>query len=225
MKGFLKKYRKCTGSVLMETVLVIPLFLAFFSGVCMLGELTYSRIRLSSADRYSVWLAGIRHEKKSDDEIKGDASNAFYPSGDFSTGTELKSFRSSLTASDWYAVVSGGAELKAVLPVWASGTRKGVIQILAGEDDGKPDANLWNDISFKAREINGEDTHSVLMRQEYDIRDKSGEKLAQGAPLWFVEYRTAYIDRKGNPNDKPSSLTVTSCSQYMRNSQYVGWSR
>lgn len=225
MKDFLKNIAERRGSVLLETVLVIPLYIAFFSGICMLGELAYSRVRLASADRYAVWLAGTRHEARDDDDIRNDASGAFFPSGDFSKGTELKSFRSSLNASDWYAVVSGGASLKAVLPLWATGTRKGVIRILAGEEGGKPDENLWDDAAFKAREIESEDTHSVLMRREYDIRDKSGEELSQGEPLWFAEYRTAYIDRKGNPNDRPSALQVSSCQLYMRNPQYVGWSR
>ena len=176
MNGFLGKNRNCEGSVLMETILVIPLFIAFFSGICMLGELGYSRIRLASADRYAVWTAGTRHEQRGDDEIKNDVTKAFFPSGDFSEGTKIESFRSSSNASNWYAVVSGGARLKSVLPLWAVGTRKGVIQILAGEEGGKPDENLWDDISFKAREISRDDTHSVLMRMKYEIRERSGRR-------------------------------------------------
>lgn len=225
MNGFLRQNGNCEGSVLMETILVIPFFIAFFSGICMLGELGYSRIRLISADRCAVWTAGTRHEQRGDNEIRRDISNAFFPSGDFSEGTKIESFRSSANASNWYAVVSGGTKLKSVLPLWAVGTRKGVIQILAGEEGGKPDKNLWDDISFKAREVSRDDTHSVLMRRKYEVRENSGGVLAQGAPLWFIEYRTAYIDRKGEPNDLPGSLYAASGSSYTRNPQYVGWSR
>ena len=203
----LKKMMAERGSVLMETILVIPLYIAFFSGIYLLGDLELGRNRLTAADRFAV-----------------DASKAFFPDGEFAEGTKLESFSSHKTKADWYSVVRGATKLKMVLPVWAVGCRKGVIQLFA--DIGRtPDKELWDKLSFKAREIKEPDTHSVLMRAAYDIREKSGRELAQGGPLWYVEYRTAFIDREGVPNDKPDALSASDGAEYIRNPQFERWSK
>ena len=49
------------GSVLMETILVIPLYIAFLSGIFLLGDLGLGRNHLTAADRFGVWLSGTRH--------------------------------------------------------------------------------------------------------------------------------------------------------------------
>ena len=212
------------GSVLMETILVIPLYIAFLSGIFMLGDLELGRNRLSAGDRFAVWLAGNRHLNKDDGAVKSAASKAFFPKGEFADGTELKSFSSNKSKVSFYAVVRGKSELKLVLPVWAVGARKGVIKLLA--DVGKkPDEGRWDNISFRARETKDKYTHSVLMRAKYDLRDRPGRVLAQGAPLWHTEYRTAYIRRDGVPNDRPGALAASSVSEYIRNPQFDSWSR
>ena len=65
----------------------------------------------------------------------------------------------------------------------------------------------------------------ILYCTKYDLRDRPGRELAQGAPLWHTEYRTAYIDRSGVPNDRPGALAATSVSEYIRNPQFEAWSR
>lgn len=224
MRNTLEKMMTERGSVLMEAILVIPLYIAFFSGIYLLGDLELGRNRLTAADRFAVWLSGNRYENKDDDKVKKDASKAFFPDGEFAEGTKLESFSSHKTKADWYSVVRGATKLKMVLPVWAVGCRKGVIQLFA--DIGKsPDKKLWDNLSFKSREIESPDTHSVLMRANYDVREKSGRELAQGGPLWYVEYRTAFIDREGVPDDKPRSLSVSDGAEYIRNPQFEAWSK
>ena len=140
----LKKMRmERRGSVLMETILVIPLYIAFFSGIYLLGDLELGRNRLAAADRFAVWLAGSRYEDKDDEAVKKDASKAFFPDGEFAEGTKLESFSSGKTKADWYSVVRGAAELKMVLPVWAVGCRKGAIQLFA-DIGSSPDKELWD---------------------------------------------------------------------------------
>ena len=213
------------GSVLMETVLVLPLYIAFFSGIFMLGDLESGRNRLTAGDRFAVWASGNRHAESDDGQVKSAADAAFFPSGEFAEGTGLKSFSSANRKVDFYSVVRGASELKLVLPVWAVQSRKGALKFFA--DIGTSvDEDKWDNISFRAREIDGKYTHSVLMRGKYDERDRSGRELAQGAPLWYVEYRTAYVARNGEPNDRPSSPgSAVSVSEYVRNPQYEQWSR
>ena len=212
------------GSVLMETILAIPLYIAFLSGIFMLGDLELGRNRLTAGDRFAVWLAGNRHLNRDDGAVRSAASKAFFPKGEFAEGTELKSFSSHKNKVSFYAVVRGSSELKLALPAWAVGARKGVIKLLA--DVGTtPEEGKWDDISFRAREIEGKYTHSVLMRTKYDVRDRSGRELAQGAPLWHTEYRTAYVDREGVPNDRPGALAASGVSEYTRLPQFDSWSR
>ncbi len=49
------------GSVLMETVLAIPVLLTLLGGVMWIGQLQLNRSRLLAADRYVVWNAANRH--------------------------------------------------------------------------------------------------------------------------------------------------------------------
>ena len=220
----LKRMMTERGSVLMETILVIPLYIAFFSGIYLLGDLELGRNRLTAADRFAVWLTGIRYEEKDDDAARQEATEAFFPSGEFAEGTKIESFSSRRTEVDWYAVVRGAAELRMVLPVWAVGCRKGVIQLFA--DIGTPpDKELWDKLSFKSREIEEPDTHSVLMRADYAVREKPGRELAQGGPLWYGEYRTAFIDRGGRAGDRPGTLSVGNGAEYTRNPQFEVWSK
>lgn len=218
------KKNGCRGTVLMETILVIPLFIVFFSGVTLLGDLMLGRNRLSAADRFAVWLSGSRQAEKADDAVKQETSNRFFPSGEFAEGTKLESFRSHKKKVDWYSIVRGAAKLKLVLPVWAVGCRKGALQLFAADGSG-PDSNRWDDLQIPAREISGSDTHSVLMRSKYDIRERTAGQLAQNGPLWYVEYRTAYLDSKGNPNDRPGTLTVCNTAEFTRHPLFTAWSK
>lgn len=214
-----------SGSVLMETVLVIPLFIAFFSGIFVLGDLMLGRNRLTAADRYAVWLAGCRFADQGDDAVRQDASLGFFGDGAFADGTRLQSFKSESSRVTWYAVVRGASELKITLPAWASGGRKSAIELMDDSGQG-PDKNLWDSVSFKSRDSGRSDTHSVLARLEYDVRDRSGRELAVGGPRWNTEYRTAYITREGGASDRPRMQSgVCDGMMYTRYPMYDTWSR
>lgn len=49
------------GSVLMETVLVLPLLMVLLGGVMWLGQIQLNRVRLVEADRYVAWQRANRH--------------------------------------------------------------------------------------------------------------------------------------------------------------------
>ena len=208
----------------METLLVIPLYIAFLCGIYLLGDLCLGRSRLNAADRVAVWLSGCRMADKEDETVKKETSEMIFPSGDFAEGTRLQSFRSHKTKVNWYSLVRGAAKLKMELPVWAAGSRKGVIQLFA--DTGTaPEKNLWDNVVLSAREIKEADTHSVLMRSRYDERERPARQLAQGGPLWYKEYRTAYLDAKGNLNDRPAAFQASNTTEYVRSPQYEAWSK
>lgn len=212
------------GSVLMETILVIPVYIAFFSGIFLLGDLELGRNRLTAGDRFAVWLAGNRHKETDDGAAKNAANRAFFPKSEFADGTEVESFTSQKDDAGFHSVVRGGTELKIVMPVWAVQCRKGVIKMLADVGT-SPDEERWDNISFRPREIEDAYSHSVLMRSKYDVRDRSGRELAQGAPLWQNEYRTAYVGSSGSLSDRPTALNVFGVTEYTRLPQFDSWSK
>jgi len=212
------------GSVLMETVLVIPLYIAFLSGICLLGDLVLGRSRLTAGDRLAVWNAGCRHLGKGDSAVKKSVSQVLFGQGEFAPGTELSSFSSTKNGTGFFAVVSGAAKLKMVLPDWAVLCRKGALVCFAGIGSG-PQEEMWDKVSFAARKVESGGTHTVLMRRRYDERDRSASLLAVGGPRWYREFRQPYVTGKGALSDRPGSYFVCEGSRYDRLSQYVNWSR
>jgi len=49
------------GSILMELVIVIPIYLVIIGGTMWLGDLILAKQKLVIADRYAAWNAGNRH--------------------------------------------------------------------------------------------------------------------------------------------------------------------
>lgn len=211
------------GSVLMEMILVIPLYIAFLSGIFLLGELTLGRNHLTMADRLGVWLTGTRHFAATSEKIKDVTSRAFLSNDQFAPGTEIESLRINSTPENFYQIVSGGARLKMVLPQWVTGLRKGALRIFGGSGSSHQE-NLWDNLSFKSREIDEDDTHTVLMRAQYDKREQKASVLAQGTS-WYQEYLTPYIDQNGVPSDIPSPLAVRAGREYLRQGEYQLWSK
>jgi hypothetical protein len=50
-----------SGSILLETVIVIPLFMLLIGGIMWSGQLIYDKQTLVIADRYAAWNAGNWH--------------------------------------------------------------------------------------------------------------------------------------------------------------------
>lgn len=207
------------GSVLLETVLAIPLFIAFFSGILVLGELELGRNRLTAADRCALWFRACRFSGADDGAAKSEMSSAFFRDGAFADGTAIGEFRSRRNAVRWYALFQGRAKLKMELPAWAAGSRKGGIVLLG--DDG-PDKNMWDDVSFESRETGGDPTHSVLARTDYEKREETPEKLSR---TWYAEYSTPYLTREGGASDVPGSPgSVCAAQKFTRYFQFDTWS-
>ena len=212
------------GSVLMETVLVIPLYIAFLSGICLLGDLVLGRSRLTAGDRLAVWNAGCRHLNKGDSAVKKSVSQVLFGQGEFAPGTELASFSSGRSDAGFSAVVGGTAKLKMILPDWAVLCRKGALLCFAEIGSGTQE-EMWDEVSFAARKVDSGRTHTVLMRSRYDERDKSASLLAVGGPRWYREYRQPYVDAKGALGDRPGACFSCEGGRYDRLAQYVNWSR
>lgn len=61
MNRFLCRFlRSCRGSVLMEFVIVLPVYMAALGGIIWVGEKSLDTISLRSANHWSAWMAGNR---------------------------------------------------------------------------------------------------------------------------------------------------------------------
>lgn len=60
-------FRDESGSILMETVIVIPLFMLLIGGIMWSGQLMYDKQKLVIADRYVAWNCGNRYAKNYND--------------------------------------------------------------------------------------------------------------------------------------------------------------
>jgi len=76
------------GSVLMETILVIPVLLVLLGGVLWLGQLQINRARLLVADRYMAWNLANRHRFQN-------------PSSSAAAGLRSELQQSGIFAGDW----------------------------------------------------------------------------------------------------------------------------
>jgi len=122
------KVKSSKGSVMMEFLLVMPIYFALFGGTFWIGELFMHRQKLLQLDRNSAIHAGIRHDRGSLSVMSlgpwffGDPA----PVGDFvpPTLTEAKQMRALKTDQDrypWAMAVGGKATMLAPTPPWTKG--------------------------------------------------------------------------------------------------------
>jgi hypothetical protein len=102
------------GSVLMETVIVLPLFMVLMGGIMWSGQLIYDKQNLIIADRYVAWNYGNRFAQN-----YSDVQSRFFNE---STPDTVASINPVETASSpWWHEVHGAVALNATMPVWTKG--------------------------------------------------------------------------------------------------------
>lgn len=200
-----------TGSVMMETVLVLPLYIAFFSGIFLIGDLQVCAGRLYSADRTVVTHNSNRYVSKtlSKDNLsqlvfKGSGKSLAY--GD---QTKIKSISVSSVNCEWSQIAVGNSDLTFTLPSWTIGWQKAVNHIWGNKKANSKDKST---VSL--------DGYYVFMRRKDDSReDKNGGTYGRGLK-WYSTYGKPFL-----PGTALAGLSgVSSMGDYNRFSQYVLWS-
>jgi hypothetical protein len=111
--------KKEAGSVLLETVIAIPLFMLLIGGTIWIGQLSYDKQKLVIADRYVAWNVGNRANPgfRSTD-IAQDVHDKFFAG----LSTERPTIDSpSGTKNRWGHEAWAGVELGVFMPVWTYG--------------------------------------------------------------------------------------------------------
>lgn len=108
------------GSVLMETVIAIPLYLILLGGILWIGDLMVTRQQLVIADRYVAWNKGLRYDDKGQTDVgtvhrlffaEANGSPSPYHRPTVSNGKVDKVF-------DWSQKASGQVRLDMRMPEW-----------------------------------------------------------------------------------------------------------
>ena len=105
-----------SGSVLMEMVIAIPIYLVVIGATLWMGELNLSRQRLLTADRFAAWNKGNRHGGAG---VSGPniEKEIFAKSADVSVKKVLLKSKD----SDWYRQVTAVTLAKISMPAWTRG--------------------------------------------------------------------------------------------------------
>ncbi len=112
--------RSQQGSILMETIIAIPLYMIVLGGILWIGDLMVARQQLVIADRYVAWNKGLRY----DDKGQTDASTLhrlFFAEANGSPSRYHKPTQSDGKIDqvfDWSHAASGQVRLDMRMPEW-----------------------------------------------------------------------------------------------------------
>lgn len=219
MNMLLKFMKNRKGSILMETVLVIPLYLAFLSGVFWVGDLILIRIKLTASDRVSAWSHGNRHNEMDAGSLKGFIKDKFFNSeavGDNQQVSGIDLQRQPY--GQWNRKIMATANLRVSPPPWTDGWRRSAMAFFAGDDSAVPP------VQMKSREVNQAFMHENLMRAKNTFREDSTPKSFAETMSW---YNQVYMDawpEWAKPNNSEGVGGVSPCMEYTRFGSFVTWS-
>ncbi|MBT5604900.1 MAG: hypothetical protein HN742_12545 [Lentisphaerae bacterium] len=180
-----------SGSVLLETVVIMPLYMLLIGCAMWFGELALVKQRLTVADRYAAWSLGNRHRESSAlmQAIKDEVAEQFTPESDaldLETAVSLSTGDRSLWGCDYSAGVSALTTMSTFTQGWiAAGEGLGN----SGSGDGIPQRMGY----FVGRDVQrGEGEayrgHVVIMRSRASSdspRTWSGRQLSDQAKPWL----------------------------------------
>lgn len=112
------------GSVLMETVVALPLYLILLGGISWIGDLTLTRQKAAIADRYICWSRANAHASSgfSFDAVRTSLRNGLFGSySDDHVSIESFALRFSLVPNTWSSASAGVAAATLKMPSWTKG--------------------------------------------------------------------------------------------------------
>lgn len=186
--------KSAEGSVLMETVLVLPLLLLVFGGLFVLGDVIHGRLHLSTVDRMAAWTPESRFECGHTNIVARTfrflglhtalilekAYSDWYDSGD----------EKQLRCTEWLDFTGGRAYARTEVPIWAAM------------------ANTHNVVNGAA---NGESLSSTW---RYHVRDGVGSPVRE-----YADFDRQYVVRR-----TPDTIVSADSDQVRTvNAAELGW--
>lgn len=215
----MRKVRQETGSILMETVLVIPLYLALLSGIFWIGDLALLRSKSTFFDRFAAWGSGNRHQELSSGDSQKFLTDCFLSSSKVGQQrVDSVSTAKSPSAEVWSSIVGASSTVSIEPPVWTDAWRRSALALMEGKDSPLPRT------SFRSRETDRALLHRNIMRSPNDFREKSTPQSLAEKQEWLSRvYYSKWPDEW--TEQKISSVSGASpCMKYERFGAFVKWS-
>ena len=201
-------YKDNKGSVMLETILVLPMYLVFITVIFFAGEVSLYRNLLLQMDQHDLWAWGAKTP------VEGNAAKDLFGSvgkrdfmGDFEITAKDKA-ETVVSTNGWWKknALKNNAVLK--VPAWIKSIR--VLKELMGP---KPDKEFKYSNEFELRK--NDKKLELYSRNNNKNRDKNGEDLCKkqngNAPAWITVVNENYAG-----NNEVQSISGESVSAYTR---------
>lgn len=176
----IRRSRPCrAGSILLEMVIVVPLFMMLIGGMLWIGDLTVTKQKLVIADRYAAWNRGNRYRPGiSAATLQSEVQTGFFP-GDANKAVSIAT--ASGNVPRWSHAAYAGVTAQVEMPLWTHGW------VAAGDAAWGSTMGVSNSVSVRGRDIaNGPsgfyEGHLVVMRSGVFAR-RGGNQVTPNAPL------------------------------------------
>ncbi len=206
------------GSILMETVLVIPLYLVVLSGIFWVGDLALLRSKSTFFDRVAAWSSGNRFANASQSTIKSGLEQNFLQAAKVGDQHVEKVNTAKGSSSAWSAIAGASTTVSIEPPVWTQGWRRVGVAMMETEV-----AELKK-TSFRSREVEADYLHRTLMRTKDTYRDKAKPRALAEQMEWMSRVHMAQWPTEWTKEISSPSSGGKPCLSYDRYTMYVTWS-
>ena len=154
-----RNHRYEFGSVLLETVIVIPLFMLLIGGIMWVGQLIYDKQKLVIADRYVAWNLGNRYGSGN---AADNVQQKFFPDATHDQVVVLSPVLG--TVNRWWWEGYAGVNLNVTIPPWTLGWFAADAAINGRATPASPVALQGRDVVSPSGSYEG---HVVIMRSDW----------------------------------------------------------
>ena len=207
----IKRSESEEGVVLLEFIVIMPLYLALLGGVFWTSELALVHSQATMAGEYAAWMGGVRQRSFTANQIHDDLNGFYYKDENFGDGGSAAANRNShiaktLLENRWTGTLSSNERVN--VSQWQLLYNLNIfLDIVQGNN--KPRENM---------EISG-GKHTVVMRVDNNDRDLSCANLCTS--------RFDVVRNTTTPlylGENALGVLVQPSGAYERYSRYVTWS-
>ena len=207
-------YNDNKGSVMLETILVLPMYLVFITVIFFAGEVSLYRNLLLQMDQHDLWALGAREPSEVNvaEDFFGSIGKRDFM-GDFEITAKDKD-ETVVSSNGWWKknALKNNAVLK--VPGWIKS-----IRVLSGLMGQKSDEAFNYSNEFELRK--NDEKLVLYSRNNNDNRTKNGEDLCKavsdGQPAWVTIANENYAG-----SDEGQELSGKSVSAYTRQTSVYG---
>ena len=207
-------YNDNKGSVMLETILVLPMYLVFITVIFFAGEMSLYRNLLLQMDQHDLWAWGAKEPSESNvaENLFGSLGKRDFM-GDFEITAKDKN-ETVVSSNGWWKknALKNNAVLK--VPGWIKS-----IRVLGGLMGQKSDEAFNYSNEFELRK--NDEKLVLYSRNNNDDRTKKGEDLCKavsdGQPAWVTIANENYAG-----SDEVQELSGKSVSAYTRQTSVYG---